>query len=253
MFKDKSEILAHISDKDDKMLVSSIYGKLYQSTEKSYPCYSDFLDARQIILVKNLFGFLKDTLVFFGGIENSERKIVAIDCGYRDETPIRIVRIKRHEGITHRDVLGSIMSLGIKRQKIGDIVFDDFIYIAVKEEISGYILENFTKIRHYDIKPEIHDGIKIKRNQEFLDISLTVASLRADAVISAIIHLAREKSKELILSGKVNLNHFELSDNKKTLNEGDIISIKGTGRFILSQINGTTKKDRIRIAVNKYK
>jgi len=252
MIKNKTEILSSIPDKDDKMLISSVYDKLEQSIDKNYSSYSDFLDARQLSLVKRSFGFLKEDLVFYGGILDAERKIVTVMYEY-SEIPIKIIKIKAPSDITHRDVLGSIMSLGIKRQKIGDIVIDDFVYIAVKEEISDYIIENFTQIRHSNIKPEITDSKSIKREQEFIEISVTVPSLRIDAVVSAIIHLSREKSKELIMSGRVNLNHFELNDNKKLLNLNDTISIKGVGRFKLSVINGTTKKDRIKIMVSKYK
>ena len=252
MYKAKNEILLSISDKDDKMLISSVYDKLEQSGLKNYSCYSDFLDARQLRLIEGFFGFLKDDLVFYGGILDAERKIATKRYEY-SEVPIKIIKIKTPADITHRDVLGSLMSLGIKRQKIGDIIIDDFIYIAVKDEIKDYILENFTKIRNYNIEPILSDSDGIKREQEYIEIPVTVPSLRIDAVIASMINLSREKSKELILSGRVNLNHFEILDNRKTLNLNDIISIKGVGRFKLSQINGTTKKDRIRIVILKYK
>ena len=250
--KTKAEVLLSVTEKEDKMLVSSVYDRFLKSYEKSYSCFTDFLDERQIKLIIRLFGFLKDELVFFGGIDESERKIATI----KNENlyiPIKIIKIKKLSDINHRDVLGSLMSLGIKRQKIGDIVISDFIYVSVKDEISDYILENFAKIRHYNIEPFLAEDEDIKKEQEFIDLGTTVSSLRLDGIISAFLNLSREKSKELIVSGRVNLNHFPETNNRKLLNVGDIISIKGSGRFLLSQINGTTKKDRIRIVISKYK
>jgi RNA-binding protein YlmH len=254
MLKKKIDIIHPSLDSDDKILISNIYDKLERSYLRQIPEYSDFLDNRQMGLVKNTFSFLKDEIKFDGGIKNSEWQLCYLALEYCS-LPVNIIKISNLDKskISHSDVLGSIMAHGIKRQKIGDIIISNEIFFAVKEEITSYILENLIKISTYNVKLEIAtNNENIKRDYEFLDINTTVSSLRLDCVISSILNLSREKSKELILSGRVNLNHFEILDNRKLLSKNDVISIKKFGRFILSEINGQTKKDRTKILIKKF-
>jgi RNA-binding protein YlmH len=253
MFKSKNEILLSVLDSDDKILVSNLYDKLERSLDKEIPIYTDFLDNRQIGLVRNAFLFLKDKLCFDGGIKNAERQLCYIQFEWFS-LPIHIIKVSNLDRtkVTHSDVLGAIMALGIKRQKIGDIIIGDEIHFAVKEEISKYVLENLFKISNYNVSLEITQQDTIKREYEFLDIFATVASLRLDCIISSILNLSREKAKELILSGRVNINHFEVLDNTKNVAINDVISIKKFGRFILSELNGQTKKDRTKILIKKF-
>jgi RNA-binding protein YlmH len=148
------------------------------------------------------------------------------------------------------------MGLGVKRRKIGDIIIDgDAVYIAAKEEIAEYIAENLSKIAEFNVKPQIADAgeaERLKRADEFSEINASVNSLRLDCVIAVITRLSREKSKEFINSGRVGVNHLETTDASKQLKENDVISVKGLGRFVLSQINGATKKGRLRVVVKKF-
>ncbi len=249
----KTELLARISDKDDRMLLSSVYDKLEQSYQRNYPVFSDFLDERQMALVKNLFSFWKDDLYFFGGIENAGRNICHLRFGY-EEYPIKLVELSFPKGaeVTHRDVLGSLMGLGIKRQKIGDILVDGVAIVAVKEEILKYITENLVSVGRYPVSIRVLEEFTVKNIENFSYRQTTVAALRLDCIVSDITRLSREKAKELILAGKVKVNHFEETHYNKVLSCGDVISISKKGRFVLEEIEGVTRKDRIRITIKKY-
>ena len=249
----KTELLAPISDKDDRMLLSSVYDKLEQSYQRNYPVFSDFLDERQMALVKNLFSFWKDDLCFFGGIENAGRNICHLRFGY-EEYPIKLVELSFPKGaeVTHRDVLGSLMGLGIKRQKIGDILVDGVAIVAVKEEILKYITENLVSVGRYPVSIRVLEKFTVKNIENFSYRQTTVAALRLDCIVSDITRLSREKAKELILAGKVKVNHFEETHYNKVLSCGDVISISKKGRFVLEEIEGVTRKDRIRITIKKY-
>lgn len=251
--QNKTELLNRISDKEERILISSVYDKLEQSYHKNYPIFSDFLDAGQIALVKQLFPFWKDSLSFFGGIQNAERQICYLSFGY-EEFPIKIIEVNCAQAadITHRHVLGSLMGLGIKRQKIGDILTGERIFVAIKEEILKYVLENFFKIGKHPVTLQVLEDFSIEKTQEFSYHSTTVSSLRLDCIVAAITHLAREKAKAFILAEKVKVNHIEETNYKKILSEGDIISVAQKGRYVLEQLDGITKKERIKVTIKKY-
>ena len=82
--------------------------------------------------------------------------------------------------------------------------------------------------------------------------STTVSALRLDCIVADITRLSREKAKDLILSGRIKVNHFEETNYKKMLSQGDLISISKKGRFALSEIEGVTRKERIKITIKKY-
>lgn len=249
----KSELLDQITDKEDRVLLSSLYDKLMQSDRKNYPIYSDFLDARQLRLVQQLFSFWGDRLRFFGGIQNAERCICYLDFGYED-FPIRLIEIcsSGAENISHGDVLGSLMGLGIKRQKIGDVLADGRLVFAVKEEIAEYVMQQLTKISRYPVTLQLLDGFTVEKKQQFSCRSSTVSSLRLDCVVADIAKLSREKAKEYILANKVKVNHFEETNYKKVLSPGDVLSLSHVGRFVLDEVEGFTKKNRLKITIKKY-
>lgn len=249
----KSQILEKIPDKEDRIFLASIYDRLEQSDRKTYPIYSDFLDARQIALVKNTFPFWKDRLQFFGGIKNAERCICSLDFG-DTEYPVRLIEVDAppQAQLSHGDVLGSLMGLGLKRQKIGDILTGDKTVFAVKEEVAEYICQELTQISRYSVSLTILDGFFVEREQKFSQRSTTVSSLRLDCLVADIAHLSREKAKTYIVSGKVKVNHFEEENYKRLLCEGDVLSLSRIGRFVVAKVDGFTKKDRIKITINKY-
>lgn len=249
----KSELLDKIPDKEDRLFLSSVYDKLEQSERKNYPIFSDFLDARQIRLTENLFSFWSDRLRFFGGIQNAERCLCYLEFGY-EEFPVKLIEVTSAsvDKFTHGDILGSLMGMGIKRQKIGDILVGETVVFAVKEEISEYILQNLTKISRYPVTLKVLDGFTVAKQQQFSYRSSTVSSLRLDCVVADIAKLSREKAKEYILANKVKVNHFEETNYKKLLSQGDVLSLSRVGRFVLDEVEGLTRKNRIKIVIKKY-
>ena len=235
------------------MFLASLYDRLEQSDQKNYPVYSDFLDARQMILVQQTFPFWRERLQFFGGIQNAERCICSLDFEY-GEPPVRLLEVFASDisKLAHGDILGSLMGLGLKRQKIGDILTGDRAVFAVKEEVAEYICQELTQISRYSVNVQMVDGFSVAREQQFSSRSTTVSSLRLDCLVADIARLSREKAKSYILSGKVKVNHFEESNYKRVLQEGDVLSLVRVGRFVIDSVDGVTKNDRMKITVKKY-
>ena len=234
------------------MFLSFVYDKISGSYKKSCPGFADFCSPSRAEFIKSLILKDFDGSGFISKIKDSERVIPAINYEYCEiPTDIIVLNEVSSDTVTHRDVLGSVMSLGIKRCKIGDIIVADKVYFEVKNEITPYIISNLSKIKSKNVKPEIFEGA-LNKTYDFKEIPMTVSSLRADCIISSLANLSRENAKDLIQSGKVSVNSKVFENPSKCLNQNDVISVRGSGKYIFSEIAGATKKDRLKIIIKKY-
>lgn len=248
-----------ISD-EDRILFRQISDKIELSQKHFSPKFTFFLDERQCELVKMVFENSSfDDYILYGGYDNAKRKILALcpPYSYADfpEFPIKPVTISYREidEISHRDILGSLMSLNIERKTVGDILVGKskscvFLYDTVLEEV----LYKTRKIGKTGVK--ICEGFdnSIVPIQEFKEINGTVASLRLDCVLSLALNISREKTANLIKQKGVIVNCIEQFSTSFLINEKDSFSVKGYGKFVFSSINGKSKKGRIHITINKF-
>lgn len=232
-------------------------------TEKSYrKSYTAFLDIHQRKLAE-------ETLVkysgrveysFFGGYPDSERTVLCIydlydEAPLVEEYPFQCITVEydKRKKLSHRDFLGALMACMIKRNVIGDIIISDGI-------AQFFILDNFVDVVMNDVLKISDVGVKLSLGKPVMEyersfeiIEGTVASLRTDAVLHIFTSLSREKNLELIRRGFVVRNGVTENSADKKLAEGDIISVRGFGKFHFKQVLGTTKKGRLRIYAEKYK
>ena len=260
----KDFLLKDFNNTENKMFVSKIIDKIEFSLRKNKVVFTDFLNPNeQFILFDLLRNFNDINYKFFGGFDDSERKILCFYPEYINileyDFPIKVLKIKVNKkfskNISHRDYLGSLLSIGIKREKLGDIlVFDDYALCFVYENIVEYISFNLLKISNISIKNEIlniDEDLKIP-NKTLLTKRIVVSSLRLDNIISKICNISRKQSQELIKIGVVSINWKIMKNISEIINKNDIISIRGKGRFVISEICGRTKKDRIIIVFSMY-
>lgn len=253
------------NDLDLELKIKNLMDKAKIATERSTVTRSSFLDPfEQKIAYAHLKKYFNQiSCEFYGGSDNSERKILVIyPKGETKNTknlaeyikPLIIYGI--FENLSHRDVLGSIMALGIKRETIGDIIiYPDKIIIIVLSEIADYIIFNLIKIKNIKIKHiEISDLDSLELPEISYDtLNKTVNSMRVDAIISAVCNIPREDSQNLCKRGLVKVNWEIVVKPHRLIKENDLISIKGYGRYSLMAIKGKTKSGRISIIVQKYK
>ncbi len=225
--------------------------------------FSDFCSPAEAACVLEEFKFFSGVnLRFFGGNENCERRCACFFPDYMEiseaDFPLAAIEItfnkKFSTEMSHRDYLGSILGLGIDRSKTGDIlVFDGSALCYVKKEISDYIASNIEKVGRNSVKAKVVDISDIELPKlKTEEKSFTVASLRIDAVAGGAFNIARGKIQLLIEGEKTFLNFLPEISPSKTVGEGDMISVRGFGRFKILSVNGKTKKDRISITVLKY-
>ncbi len=219
---------------------------------------TDFLDPREQQIVNMLIGTSHEELKLYqnGGSEFAERKRAIIAPLYEEVTDesfqLTLMQASYHEKfvtITHGDVMGAFLSLGIKRKKLGDILVENgTIQIVVADEIAAYVFANLTAIKKATIQlAEKPLTSIIKKKADWIESDQTVSSLRLDAVLKTIYNISRKDASEYIAKRYVKVNFRVVDDGKFILAEGDLLSLRGKGRSKLISINGITKKDRHRI------
>lgn len=237
----------------EQLTIAKIADKIKKYEKTGIPCITSFLDPSEVADTEVIIR--KIPSCFFGGYEGAERMILIIGTEEFEEAKdyIDIIRIECNKKLSHREVLGSLIGLGISRDVLGDILIRENIAdVFITSEISKYVLQNLEKIgrekvkvskNNYDNLIEVEDLSK--------EIKTTVASLRIDAVISAATGTAREISNKLIQNQKVKLNHKIIENTSKQIKIGDIISVRGYGRIELLEVLGETRKDRVRVVLKK--
>lgn len=249
---------------DDEQLAKKRFVELaHRAYGQQKYTYTEFLTLdEQDLLHRMAFDINAAPFTLFGGSEDTERKIVQFGsedlCGYIEEPPIDCISImplsqKFADLLTHRDFLGALMALGVRRSVLGDIILHENCgFILCLYSISGFIVREFTQVKRTSVKCEIIDklpDIAIKKPEI---TSINVASERLDAVVAAVYKMSRGDSQALFAHGKVFVNSRITENTDYKLNEGSVISVRGFGRFIYEGIVKETKKGRLFVSVRIY-
>ncbi len=197
-----------------------------------------------------------------GGFPSAERKIAAFGseefCGWAEDAPISCVKIeplmqKFADKLTHRDFLGSILSLGIRREVLGDIIIHENVgYVFCLSTISEYISRQLERVRHTSVRCSLSNAPEIVTLPPEVT-EIVVSSERLDAIISAIYKLSRSQAQTLISNEKVFLSGRLAHSSSSQLDDGAVVSVRGFGRFVYRGISRETKKGRLRVRVQIYK
>lgn len=259
----KQALLQGMTQPEERLLFAKVLDQAAFSYKRHTPAFTDFLDMAKSGKFLEKLRFLSDLQVIaFGGTEDCERRMLGFAPDYMElegkDFPICALRITKHKkfgqtDLSHRDYLGSILGLGIDRGKVGDILVSEEQTICfVAEEIADYILVNLEKVSRTPVQVEKTDLSEIETKKEIEVRRLTVASLRLDAVAGGVLHLSRGKVQALIDGEKANVNWNVTTNPSLLLKEGDMVSVRGFGRFRLLSIGGKSKKDRTGIEVGVY-
>ena len=156
--------------------------------------------------------------------------------------------------LSHGDVLGAIMSLGVDREIIGDIIATkNFAKILVDKKLADYFIMNLTRIGNTAVKTTLDELENIEPKEERIkEIKATVASLRADSIAAAGFGMSRSKAADDIAAEKVKLNWQTVKNSSQTIKQGDILSMRGRGRLEVTEIRGQTKKGRISVILKRF-
>ncbi len=199
----------------------------------------------------------------WGGYEGAERKVVRFgsveDLGYEETYPIVCLHVrpllaKFADKLSHRDFLGALMNLGIERSTIGDIrVGDKEAYLFCLESIAEYICTTLDKVKHTNVKCEPVIETKDIPVEEPESREVLLPSLRLDACLAKVYNESRGDILDMFRAGKVYVNGRLCENNSKTLKEGDVVNLRGYGKFIYVGEKHETKKGKLCVEIRLYK
>lgn len=252
---DKQRFLSSL-DYEHSIKFAHIYDLAEKSFRQGRALYGDFLSENSLGELSRRASFLPVMPALFGGYEDAERKMVAFIPEYEEaDFPISVLSLSspRIKNLSHRDFLGSIMALGIKREKCGDIIIGEKeCRILLHSDIADFVCSSLDKVGREGVKTQIIPLSDLNVPQrKFTATNGTVSSLRLDAIVSLFAGKGRSKSGELIKGGLVFVNGIAASKCDMHLSDGDTVSVRGVGRATLS-VGGRSKKDRIFVVLNKF-
>ncbi|KAB7707984.1 RNA-binding protein [Bacillus aerolatus] len=248
---------------EEKEFIDQVLEWKRESAEMYAPKLTDFLDPREQEIVRAVVGTQDESAVaFFGGTVHSERKRAYICPAYftpeDKDFEIALYEVSypdKFVSISHPHVLGSLMGLGLRRGKFGDILTDGkrFQFLAA-EEVGSYIELNFNQVGKTPVTlNKVSFDQAFIQEEEWREASTTVSSLRLDAILSAFTKQSRQKVQALIKGGLVKVNWKQVENPAFECTEGDVFSVRGAGRAKLLTIEGKTKKEKWRIILGIIK
>lgn len=216
---------------------------------------TSFLDPREQYILEVIVGSFEDMKVSYFGGQSAERKRAIIAPSYFEPTEgdfeevlIQINYPEKFVSIQHQHVLGTLMSLGIEREQVGDILVGDTIQFVLTKQLESYIMMELTKIKGATVKLDsipFKDMIQSKENWNIHHS--TVSALRLDVVLKEMIRKSRSIAKQLIEKKRVKVNHTLIDSPDFQLQNNDLLSIQGFGRVRIIDIGGKTKKEKVHI------
>lgn len=234
-----------------------------QADTRDIVTFSDFLNLNE----QNIYHSNKSQYYTiskaFGGYENAERQMIAFipdALCYEWTYPICCICVsplypKYAEKLTHRDILGALMSLGITRGKLGDIIcHDSKFYVFAEEQIADFIATELTQIKHTTVQCSFLDDIQnLDVSPEYEEHSDMIASNRIDCIIAKAYHLSRSQASDYLISEKVFVNGKCITNCNQGCDSGCIISVRGKGRFRFETAQALSKKGKLKVSFYYYK
>lgn len=223
----------------------------------SRPKYFGFLSVEEAALAHKLLNNAPCRTAFYGGHSGAERVMLGCfpDWMEEDSFPISALTFKYRESdrLSHRDFLGSLMALGIKRETVGDILTEEGrAVVFVTDEIFEYIKSQIKKIGRTGVTVLEGYTNPLPTGDKLAEFTDTAASDRLDCVISALCGFSRAGALEALSQGVVTVNSVPIGKPASSVKQGDVISVRGKGRFLIDSLEGRTKKNRIVIKYKKY-
>lgn len=257
----RDKIIDSFKNDEDKTFTARLIDCIEQAQRSFEPKFTQFLDPAQVCKAERIISQFHEVRYLVScGVYGCERNIIAIFPEDFDEEKLQlplsglcVLYKSKFENISHRDVLGALMGIGIKREKTGDIIInEDKCYIICCNDISYYIIMNLNMIKHTSVKAEYIDFDKIERVQDnYREIVSSIASMRLDSILSCGYGESRSSIVHEITRGNVKVNWEEILTPSHVINEGDTVSLKGRGRIKVEKVEGVTRKGRVRVVIKR--
>ena len=248
-----------INSAEDRLLIARAQDTVTLCERQNCIKATGFLTPTEAELIRRNLKKASVETTFFGGYPDAERRMfVALPDYLTAEDAVQLVSVIEITGrdigeLKHPDFLGSLLGLGIKREKLGDILtLDDRCLVFVDENIADYIVKNLDKVGRKGVKVRCVQPNEIEIPPPRVEeIAATVAALRLDAVVAAAIRTSRAGAAEALSAGRVFVNWIQEDSPSFKIKPGDVFSVRGSGRFRLGEEVRETKKGRLGICIHK--
>jgi len=259
--KDFEKYYDFIRDNETKNSVKKISDKITFVSKNFIPAITEFINPYVAELSLPLINNLDMKFELFPSYEYGERKVFILYPEFLDSIEpnefiigLRIKNKSKFKILSHKDYLGSIMSLGIDRNRTGDIyVYDDYADIVIHSDISDYIIYNLEKIGTNKIEIEKISINEVDfKEQEHILLNINSSSMRIDNIVKHIINKSREIASDMIKSGNVKINWVVEDKVSTVVEEGDMLSVSKYGRFKISKCIGITKSGKNKVEIKHY-
>lgn len=251
---------------EERFLMRHVEDLARAAQTRSIPRYSGFLSDREQDLARAALGRagMQEGWCFDGGYPDAERRVLCIepeDC--YPASPVCCVRLRCRalagaQLPVHKDYLGSLMGLELRREALGDIVLPPeepgTAYLFALEPAAALICQELRSVGRTEVTAqqlaldEVPEFAQAERRLQ----TATVSSLRLDAVLAAMLRCSRGMAAELVAAGRVEINHLPVSSAHAPVYESDVFTVRGKGRFRLTALPGKSKKDRQIIEFFQY-
>ena len=260
---DREKILQRFELETERLTAGILLDKITQVEESNKTALTDFLDPSQQRTADRVIHLFKDMKsITWGGFPGAERARISLFPSIKQSSAddIALACVEVNAGavateLTHRDFLGAILGLGLRREKVGDILLagDGRAQVVVHPDILPYLCAHWRDVGKYSVSiKEIPTSELTPVEPRTREVKTTVASLRLDSVASSGFGLSRSKLTPAIRAGHVKLNWQTAKSASATVKEGDMISIAGRGRVEVAQVLGESKKGRIGLLLKKH-
>lgn len=251
--------------KQEQLLQRRFQDLAHNAFQRECVLFTDFLNLHEQDLFLRTKNEMQRIKYFSnGGFKEAERKILCF-CGNNDiedendiTFPISCIHIKPlnpkfSDKLSHRDILGAVLNLGIDRSKVGDIIVNmNESYLFCSEAINSFIINELSRIKHTVVSASLIDNRDFVYEPNLRPISGTVSSVRLDSILSIAFKGSRSSLSGLIAGGKVFVNSKLVLSNSHVLKENDVVSVRGYGKFIFLGESNKTKKGRTSVRILLY-
>ena len=244
---DEERLLRHFHD---------LAGKAYAQDQ---PIFTGFLnDAEQSLLLTHADEFSYCGFALFGGTQGCQRQMACFAPAEDTAYPIACIKIEPKQQkfadlLTHRDFLGAVMHLGLERECVGDILVKDNLgMLFCTQSMAAYIAENIDSVRHTAVRCTVMDKPPEEMLFKLEEQLVQAASERADAVIARLFRLSREEANALFFAKKIAVNARITENNSYQLKPGDVVSVRGHGKFIFDGVVSLSKKGKSNCWIRLY-
>lgn len=240
---------------EDREAMARVFDKALAASKSGRAVFTSFLSEREYsIFLERRKNIDETPCIAFGGYEGAGRVML---CFSEEEVsfPVSAVKITGRgiEKLRHPDFLGSIVSIGLERKSIGDIVpGDDFCTVFAESTAASFIADNLTEVGGVYVSCSVISAYESVVTPRFEEVTGTVAALRADCVVSVMLNTSRSKAAGYIASQKFYLNQALCTKCDREIKTGDILSVRRLGKARVKDTDGRSKKGRIYVTLEKY-